>query len=327
MSDDLKQRILGRVTDDLIAIEAALKANLGAHLKLVSDVAGHVLFSGGKRLRPLLMVLGARLCGYDGTRGPFFSTIFEYLHVATLIHDDLVDGAEIRRGNPAAYSLWGGPVAVLTGDFLLARSLTIASEAEDPAVIRVIAGITENMSQGEIHQLTQKRNLALSEAEYMEIIRRKTAVLIEGACRVGALISRAPQEQADALGAYGYHLGIAFQMADDLLDYTADTAALGKAVGADLREGKLTLPVIRSLAAASAEERDRIAAMIRQDDFSAADFQQLVELLESLGGIDYTREQARFHVAEAKRHADLFSPSPTRDLLFDIADYALHRKQ
>jgi len=326
LNTDLKQRILARVHKDIAAIESALRDNLGAHLPIVADVAGHILFSGGKRLRPLLMVLSARLCGYADGREIFFSTVFEYLHTATLLHDDLVDGADLRRGRRAAHAVWGNEIAVLTGDFLLARSLTIASETGMSDVIKVIAGITENMSQGEIHQLIQKKNLDLSEAEYLEIIRRKTAVLMEGACRVGALISDVGEQKTAALTAFGYHLGIAFQMADDLLDYTADTAVLGKTVGADLREGKLTLPVIRALSAAGNDDRQTMERIITDENFSVDDFNILVGLLASNGGIDATRAAAEFHVSAAKEALSVFSGGPERNTLYDIADYALSRK-
>lgn len=326
MSADLKHRILSRVQNDLVAVEAALRENLGAHLPIVSEVAGHILFSGGKRLRPLLMVLSSRLCGYGGGREIFFSTVFEYLHTATLLHDDLVDGAVLRRGRKAAHAVWGNEVAVLVGDFLLARSLTIASDTGMTEVIKVIAGITENMSQGEIHQLTRKKHLDLTETEYLEIIRRKTAVLMEGACRVGALISGADERRTAALTAYGHHLGIAFQVADDLLDYTADTALLGKAVGTDLREGKLTLPVIRALSAAGGEDRKTMERIITDEDFSVDDFNTLVGLLASCGGIEAARAEAEGHVNQAKAKLAAFPDSPHRETLRDIADYALSRK-
>ena len=217
-------------------------------------------------------------------------------------------------------------IAVLVGDFLLARSLTIASQTEDPEVIRVIAGITENMSQGEIHQLTQKRNLDLTESEYLEIIRRKTAVLLQGSCRVGALIAKADATSAAALNDFGYYLGLAFQMADDLLDYTADATVLGKSVGADLREGKLTLPVIRALAKASPEDRVRMAQMIQHAKFSTADFEELVHLLNRYHGITDTREQAAAHVQTAKDRLSGFPDSEEKSVMADIADYALSRK-
>ncbi|MBF0233147.1 MAG: polyprenyl synthetase family protein, partial [Desulfamplus sp.] len=252
---ELKERILSQVGDDLSCIEKALHDNLTPHLDLVSDIAGHLLFSGGKRLRPLLMLLSSRLCNYQGDLAVKFSTIFEYLHAATLLHDDVVDEANMRRGKEAAHSRWSVPKVVLTGDFLLARSLSLAAETGIPALISVMAGITEDMSQGEIDQMVQKGRVDLSEEEYLKIIKRKTAVLIQGACRSGAIIAHAGKEKEDALDLYGYHLGMAFQMADDLLDYTGDAASLGKKPGADIREGKLTLPLIHALYAANSDDR------------------------------------------------------------------------
>jgi len=235
---DLKQEILAMVKDDLAAIEDELERNLNPYLDLISKIAHHILFSGGKRLRPLLMVLSARLCGYEGNYDKTFSIIFEYLHAATLLHDDLIDDAAMRRGKPVAHSIWGNSAAILVGDFLLARSLSISAKTGNIKVIRTIAKITENMSKGEIHQLMRKGDLDISQEEYLEVIRRKTAVLFQGACRISAIIADAPNEKEKALSDYGYNLGLAFQMADDLLDYTSDTKVLGKEVGADLKEGK-----------------------------------------------------------------------------------------
>lgn len=323
---DLKLKILHSVQTDLEQIETALSQNLRPYLDLVSKTARHILFSGGKRLRPLLMVLSARLCGYTGNKDKHYSTIFEYLHAATLLHDDLVDGASIRRGKPVAHSIYGGPTAVLVGDFLLARGLSIAAETGKTQVIEIIADITENMSQGEIHQLLKKESFDMTESEYMEIIRRKTGVLIQGACRVGALLANAPRTREMALAEYGYHLGIAFQMADDLLDYTADTSVLGKTVGADLREGKLTLPVIHALEKASPESRSKIRDIIRNKDFSVEEFHFLVDMLTRYEGIDYTRKKATEFIQKAKNTLSLFEPGQTRETLEDIADYALDRK-
>ena len=324
---DLKNRIMASVKADLEAIEEALRDNLKPHLDIVSEVAGHILFSGGKRLRPLLMVLSARLCDYRGDYDKTFSTIFEYLHAATLLHDDLVDDASLRRGKPVANSLWGNSTAVLVGDFLLARGLSIAAAAKSPAIIQVIAEITENMSQGEIHQLSRKGALDLTESEYMDIIRRKTAVLFQGACRISAILAGAAAEKESALSDFGFHVGMAFQMADDLLDYTFDSRALGKIVGADLREGKLTLPVIFSLKQAVPADRNQMQAIIRDENFSEDDFVWLVEMLKSYGGIAYTEKLAAEHVAKAKRSLAIFDVSLTKNILLDIADYAMVRKQ
>ncbi len=326
MSQDLKQKILNYAQKDFISIENALKENLGAHLEIVSDVAGHILFSGGKRLRPLLMIISARICGYSEKKAIYFSTLFEYLHSATLLHDDIIDNGNLRRGKSSAHLLWGNPIVILVGDFLLARSLSISSETQIPRVIKIIADITENLSQGEIHQLTQKKNINLTQDEYMEIIRRKTAVLIQGACLVGALIAGADEEKITALGDYGLNLGLAFQMADDLLDYTADTKSLGKPMGADLREGKLTLPVINALEKAEQDDRAVMERIIMDQNFSRSDFQILLDMLNKYKGIEYTKNKAKSHVEIAKKSLLVFKDSSAKSILTDIADYALKRK-
>jgi octaprenyl-diphosphate synthase len=324
--NDLKHKILARVKIDLEEIEVALEQNLNPYLDLVSQIAGHILFSGGKRLRPLLMVLSARICGYDDGYDKVFSTIFEYLHAATLLHDDLVDEATLRRGKPVANSIWGNPIAVLVGDFLLARSLAIAAETKRPDLIKVVSNITENMSQGEIHQLMRKGHLDLTEAEYMEIIKRKTAVLFQGTCRSGALIADVPLKQVDALSEYGFKLGIAFQMVDDLLDYSRDTAVLGKEVGADLKEGKLTLPVIHSLKSAASNDRTLMENIIKNKNFSINDFEILIKMIDKYGGRTYTQNLATEYVRLAKKGLAVFNHSETKETLLMIADYTLSRK-
>ena len=326
MTVDLKQKILAAVSDDLASIERELAGNLNPHFDLVSQVAGHILFAGGKRLRPLLTVLCARLCGSSNSHTARYATIFEYLHAATLLHDDLVDESDLRRGRRVANQVWDNPTAVLTGDFLLARGLSIAADTGLCEVIATIAGITENMSQGEIRQLEKKGDVSLTEAEYMEVIRCKTAVLFQGACRTGALVAGAPPDRVQALDDYGYHLGLAFQMADDLLDYTQDAAAMGKPAGTDVREGKLTLPMIYALARASEAERRQLTAILEQPVFSADEFDGLVQILEDNGGITYTRQQAATHIQAAQDALELFANSPDKDVLIDIADYALIRK-
>ncbi len=323
---NLKHKILDMVNDDLKGIETALKQNLNPYLDIVSEVAGHILFSGGKRLRPLLMVLSARLCGYSGNYDKTFSTIFEYLHAATLLHDDLVDEAKLRRGKPVAYSVYGNSIAVLVGDFLLARALSIAVETGRNNVVSIMAEVTEHMSQGEIHQIVRKGQLDLAEEEYMMIIQNKTALLFKGACRVSAIISDAAEKEEKAISDYGYNLGIAFQMADDLLDYTSDTSSLGKEVGADLKEGKLTLPVIYSLKRADLKDRAQMEMIIKNEKFSVHDFEILIELLKKYEGLKYTEKQAKKYIAKAKEALMVFKPSKTRKILLGIADYVLTRK-
>ena len=323
--NDLKHRILATVKDDLDDIEKALADNLNPYLDLVSEVAGHILFSGGKRLRPLLMVLSARICGYSGDYEKTFSTALEYLHAATLLHDDLVDEATLRRGKPVAHSKWGNSIAVLVGDYLLARALSISAGTGRLRIVQILAGLTENMSQGEVHQLMRKGDINLTEDEYKEVIRRKTAMLFEAACRVSAIIADASEEQERALAEYGINLGIAFQMADDLFDYTLQTSEFGKEVGADLREGKLTLPVIYALKQARSGDRDLMIKIIRDRDFSEADFKTLTDLLEKYGGLTYTRNTAASYIDTAKKALTVFDPSPTKETMLDIAEYALAR--
>jgi len=322
----LKERILNAISQDLAAIEKALAENLQPYLPLVSHVAKYIMFSGGKRLRPVLMVLSARLCGYKGNYDKTLSVVFEYLHAATLLHDDLVDGAEVRRGNPVAHSIWGNPATVLVGDFLLARSIAITAKTDQIAIINILAHATAEMSEGEIHQLLHRRDVALDEGQYMEVIKRKTACLIQAACQSGALLAGAPADQVEALAQYGHCLGSAFQLVDDLLDYTADSNVLGKSIGTDLREGKLTLPLIHALNRATKEDRHLMETIIRDQDSRRDDFDTILELINKYGGIAYTNKRAQEHTDQAKRCLGLFEPSKTRALLEDLADYVLTRK-
>ena len=322
----LKERILNDVAQDLTAIEKALVENLKPYLPFVTHVANYIMFSGGKRIRPLLMVLSARLCGYQGDYDKRLSVVFEYLHAATLIHDDVVDGAEVRRGNPVAHSIWGAPGAVLVGDFLLARSIAIAAETDRIAIIDVLARTTAEMSEGEIQQLLHRGDLDLDEGQYMEVIRRKTACLIQTACQSGALLAGAPEDQVQAMAQYGYNLGVAFQLVDDLLDYTADAGILGKATGADLREGKLTLPLIYALNRAGKEGRLLMETVIQNEDIAGKKFDAVLDLVNEYGGIAYTRKRAQEHIDKAKAYLDMFEASKTRTLLEDVADYVVARE-
>ena len=323
--NDLKKKILAENGNDLEKIEAELSENLKPYLDLVSDVARHILFAGGKRLRPLLLVLSAKLCGYKDDYAKTVSTALEYLHAATLLHDDIVDDAILRRGKTVAHSLYGNATTVLVGDFLLARALAICADSGKIKVIHIISDLTENMSTGEVHQLMRKGDVSLTEDEYLEVIRRKTAVLFQAACTVSAVIADAPEEKEKALSDFGYHLGIAFQMADDLFDYTMDTADLGKEVGADLREGKLTLPVIHALKQANPADRDAMIKIIKNEAFTVDEFNVLVDLLKKNDGIAYTEKKAEFCIEKAKEALSVFEPSKTKDSLLDIANYALAR--
>jgi octaprenyl-diphosphate synthase len=324
--NDLKKKILSENENDLKKIEAELSENLKPYLDLVSDVARHILFAGGKRLRPLLLVLCAKLCGYNDEYAKTVSTALEYLHAATLLHDDIVDDAVLRRGKKVAHSVYGNAITVLVGDFLLARALAICADSGKIRVIHIISNLTENMSTGEVHQLMRKGDVSLTEDEYLEVIRRKTAVLFQAACTISAVISDAPKEKEKALSDFGYNLGIAFQMVDDLFDYLMDTADLGKQVGADLREGKLTLPVIYTLKQANPADREQMVEIIGNNDFSVEEFQILIALMKKYGGIAYTQKKAAARVDKAKEALSVFEPSTIKDSLFDIADYVVARR-
>jgi len=326
MTMGLKQKIIKMVATDLEKIEIALEHHLKPNLGLVKQIASHLLFSGGKRLRPLLMIHSARACGYNNEFEIEFSIIFEYLHAATLLHDDVVDEADQRRGKRAAHTKWSASKVVLTGDFLLARALDIAARTKEPDIISVIAKITRDMSQGEIDQLTKMGKLDLSEAEYYRIIERKTAVLIQGACTSGAILAKAPPKKQEALSRYGFHLGMAFQMADDLLDYTASALELGKNPGADMREGKLTLPLIKSLANASLKDKEWMETSITAKEFNPKQFEKLKKKLYLYQGIEYTQKKAQDHVKKAKACLDGFHDCRSRQLLCLIADYSIERK-
>lgn len=323
----LKDDLMAMARPDIEKIEAQLKANLTPHLDLVAQTAGHLMFSGGKRLRPLLIVLSARLCGFENPFVYRFAGIFEYLHTATLLHDDVVDGASIRRGQPVAHSIWGAPTVVLTGDFLLARALSIASETNNPKIISVVAEVTEQMAQGEIYQLMKKGDLSFSENEYLDVIMRKTGVLIQGACRTGAMLADACPEWETALSGYGRNMGIVFQIADDILDYTADTQVLGKAVGADLKEGKLTLPVIYALKNAEEKDRTEMERIICRPDFSETDFIRLIKRINKYNGIDYSKKTAADYLNRALESLAPLPSCPARDLLVMVAEYALKREK
>mmetsp|Transcript_4917 Transcript_4917/g.2735 ORF Transcript_4917/g.2735 Transcript_4917/m.2735 type:complete len:327 (+) Transcript_4917:4935-5915(+) len=322
---DIKQQILALVEDDLKTIEEELEKNLSPHFELVSTVAKHILFSGGKRIRPLLMIICARLCEYKGDYEKTFSVVFEYIHTATLLHDDLIDEASIRRGKRVAHKIWNAPTVILTGDFLLAKALSITAKSYNPKAILVIAKLAEEMVEGELEQLAKKRDLSLSEEDYKEIIRCKTAALFEGACKIGAIISNANERIELALSKYGYNLGMAFQMVDDLLDYTAEASVLGKKIGIDLKEGNLTLPVIYAFNKAQVEDKKIMESIIANPNSDKKELKILIGLLKKYKSIDYVKKAAATYIMRAKESLEIFEDSKAKKLLLLIADYTLAR--
>ena len=320
-----QEAYLAHVEPDLRIIEKLLEEELATSLEVLNDVVRHIFFSGGKRLRPLLMVLCARLCGTVTPEVFRGSVIFECLHMASLLHDDLIDEAKTRRGKPAAYTIWGNAGAVLSGDFLLARTITIAAETNDMDVVKCLASLTTEMAQGELQQLVLKGHVDIPKEDYFHIIHRKTALLIETACRVGAMLVHAPVEQIKAVDIYGYHLGMAFQIMDDILDYTADSTTLGKKTGTDLREGKATLPILLVLEQCTLAEKAYLEGLFGQKDVSPADMDRVMELLSQYNALSQSLSYAKEHVAESVAALSIFSSSEMRDTLEAISVFAIRR--
>ena len=324
--DVLKERINARIRPDLERIETQLEQCLSSAVPLISLVARYIIRSGGKRLRPLLMILAARLCGYEGTEDAVLSVVFEFIHAASLLHDDVVDHAEVRRNKPAANTIWGNPAVVLVGDYLYSKSFLMAIAHNDIRILDVLSETTTLMAEGEVLQLIHSDDMEITEAEYIEVITRKTAVLISAACRIGAIFGKGTPEQVESLRAYGYHMGVAFQLADDALDYTGSVEELGKPVGNDIQEGKATLPLICALRNGTPEDRIRLREIFSADTIEAADFAAVKEIVSHSGGLDYTVALALEHVRRAREALQGFTSGPALDTLLDMADYVVCRR-
>ncbi len=322
-----KEEILKAIAPDLEKIETALQQNFQSYLPFINEVSRHILFAGGKRLRPLLMVLSARLCGKEtDPRAYRLSVLFEYLHAATLLHDDVVDQAEFRRGRKAAHHLWGNQAVILVGDFLYSRAIRIAVEEGNMDVLDVISRTTTLMSEGEILQLLNLDNFSLDEDGYYEVIYRKTAVLLSAACEVGAIYAKRNHSERELLKKFGEYLGYAFQITDDLLDYTGASKETGKDVGTDFKEGKVTLPFILAAAEASYEDRKRLVELLRDGEPTPHKFAETCQLMAKYRAFEKTKEKARIFVEKALEILANFEESPTRTLLEKIAQFILVRK-
>jgi len=308
---------------EVVAINQALVANLQTHVPLIAQVGRHILLSGGKRIRPLLFLLSARMCGCQGNHLADFSTIFEYLHAATLLHDDVIDASSVRRGHSTANTIWGNQAVILVGDFLLAKALSLAVSTDKLKILQVLSHATTQMAEGEILQLLHTGNLKTTEEEYFEVITRKTAILMAAACQIGAILGGAPQPQEEALAQVGLNLGITFQVVDDILDFVGEEKELGKPVCADLREGRVTLPLIHALAQADSRDRERLTEMAR--DLQPEMVPQLRELLVKYSSLDHARQIARGHTLKAQKGLAIFPPSPEKGYLSAITAELLER--
>jgi len=321
--------LLDVVGEDLTRVNQTIVDRMHSPIALIPQLAGHLVAAGGKRLRPLLTLGSAKLCHYAGDRHVILAACIEFLHTATLLHDDVVDESSKRRGRDTANALWGNKPSVLVGDFLFARSFELMIEDGSLEVMAILSRASGVISEGEIHQLLTANNIETTEHAYIEVVGAKTAALFAASTRIGAVVADRPAAEKDALEAYGRNLGIAFQIADDFLDYSAREAELGKAIGDDFRDGKLTLPVIHAIAQADAEERAFWARCLEDQDFSdedgEADLAQAMALMHKHGSLDETVRRAHDYAEAARRSLDVFPASPIKDILVGIVDFSVER--
>jgi octaprenyl-diphosphate synthase len=314
------------IEEELKAIEGEMARNLFSEILMIPTVSNYLISSGGKRFRPVLLLLCARLCGYHGPRAVPLASTIEFIHTATLLHDDVVDRAFVRRGMASANSVWGDGASVLVGDFLFTKSFSIIVQDGNLHILEVVSGATTRMAEGEVMQLVKMGNPDIAEEDYYYVVMNKTAVLIAAACQIGAILGKVPMEKEKALADYGFNLGIAFQLMDDTLDYVSEEATLGKAIMKDLNEGKITLPLIHTLQTCSRADRDHLAQVIMDANRRQADLEYLLKMVKSCGGIAYTNQRAEEFVAKAHSSLSLFPPSEEKEALLAVSDYTIRRK-
>jgi octaprenyl-diphosphate synthase len=306
----------------MAAVDQLIRRSLDSNVVLIRQIAEYIIGSGGKRLRPMLVLLAARACGYQGQQHLTLAAIIEFIHTATLLHDDVVDESELRRGQESAHAVWGNAASVLVGDFLYSRSFQMMVTVDSMRVMEVLSDATNTIAEGEVEQLLNMHDPEVTEASYFSVIEKKTAKLFEAACQLGAVVTGRTDLEA-GLAAYGRELGAAFQVADDVLDYTSDAAALGKNVGDDLAEGKPTLPLILTRKYASPEQRAMIDAIIRTGGRDRID--QIVDLIHESGGLRDSMAAARERAAAAKNAITALPDSSWKEALLDLAVYSISR--
>lgn len=321
------QSALNIIGEDLKLVEQQFRKDLQSDVPLIRKVGEYVLSSGGKRVRPALLLLAARLSGYTADKAIPLASVIEFIHTATLLHDDVVDSATLRRGIASANTLWGNEASVLVGDFLFSKSFSLMVNVGSMDILRVLSDATTVIAEGEVMQLLCTGELDLAEEQYIKVVRSKTAILMSAACEAGALLGAVPKAQQQALADFGMDLGIAFQLMDDILDYVATEEEFGKSIGHDLEEGKITMPLIHTLRHCTDAERAVIATVVEQDEMSLDEFRAVSGFVKQYGGIDYTVERARFYIDRCKTHLDHFAPSPVRDALLSLSEYVVTRSK
>ena len=321
-----QDRLRELLSDDLTRVNDLIADRMASeHAPRIPEVTAHLINAGGKRLRPMLTLAAANMCNYDGPYHVHLAATVEFIHTATLLHDDVVDESEQRRGRPTANLLWDNQSSVLVGDYLFSRAFQLMVETDRLDVLGVLANASAVIAEGEVLQLSVARNLKTTQETYIKVIRGKTAALFAAACKVGGMIANAAEDQCRALNNYGDALGISFQMIDDLLDYTGEAKSLGKNVGDDFRERKLTLPLIKAVEKADDKERKFWTRVIEKGDQQDGDLEQAMEIFNHHGTLEETKAEAEFWVACAHSALEELPASETRDLLRDICDYILSR--
>src|SRR3954471_2983488 len=323
LSADLGQ-IFEPIREDLEAVEREFVRHIQSRVALIPEMGHYIQNSGGKRVRPAVLLMAARLSGYEGDRAVLYASVVEFIHTATLVHDDIIDGADLRRGRLAVHSRWGNDITVLLGDYLYIKSMGMALTYDNLDVVRLLCDVTLRMIEGELYQLTKTGDVDITVDEHFDIIRRKTAHLFGGCAQIGGMLGTTTPEQQAALWEYGFNLGIAFQVVDDLLDYTADERALGKPIASDLREGKVTLPIIYLLERGGAA-RDIVAGIVRDRDVSREQWAELKQQLADSQSVLKARRQAEHYASVALQHLAAFPASPEKDALLALPEYVLSR--
>ena len=320
------QDVFAVYKDDIQKVEATLDKEIVSDVSLIPEVAHHLIDSGGKRFRPLLLLISAGLCGYRGEHRFSMAAVLEFIHTATLVHDDVIDQATIRRGKTSANNIWGNAASVLVGDFLYSKSFTLMTKIGSMSILELMSGITNIMSEGEVFQLMKCGDVNLTEEDYLTIIEKKTAVLLSAACAAGAILGSAAPEKIEALKQFGYKIGKAFQITDDTLDYMAQEQEFGKAIGKDLEEGKMTLPLIYTLKQCSGEEREKAALLLANNENNAETTEFIFSLIKKYDGVNYSLQTTAGYISEARSQLNIFSACPEKDQLNAVAEYVLTRR-
>jgi len=320
------QDVLQKYEADLKTVEDRIKSYFYSEIALIPEISDHLISSGGKRLRPLLLLMAADLCGYRGERRFPFSAVIEFIHTASLLHDDVVDHADTRRGKPSANHVWGNSASVLVGDFLYSKSFKLMADEGDIAIVQLMSTISNQMSEGEVFQLVKCGDLEMTEEDYFFLIQKKTAILISAACSIGAILAGVNGNSIAALGNYGTKIGTAFQLTDDTLDYIAEEEEFGKAIGMDLKEGKITLPLIHALRNCSKNEKKLIKSAVLNKNLQSGETREILGLIQKYKGIEYSLQKAGSLVTEAKAILDVFPDSEARQCLLAVSDFVRERK-